>query len=384
LVAVASAAWMILRFPGRYQWDFMVYHAAGQRFAAGVDPYGPIAGLPQYLHYIYPPITAAVFAPLAGLGDTAAKILWFALKLAAFAGMFAMWKRATGVRRTPVPSSFFFVVAMGSALLVDFTAGNIATFEQFVLWIGFAGLLHRRYWLFAICTVLAAQFKLTPVFFLGLLLVIDEKPRWGWFAGSTAMFAAVTGTNLLIFPRLSREFLVGVSSIHERGWSDPAMLGAAQDTVETLQQLGLTVPEAVAYLLYGAAAIAVFVYTIRWWLARRGTEVDRVVIVLVSLATYALVMPRMKDYSFVALLPVAWYVLARPRVELLSLAAIAVLIPRTLPQLGLPVPLLTIPYTYEPLIAAGVLWWMLLHDAAGAEVEEGAAEGEAVGELVAV
>lgn len=352
---------MIVHTPSRYGWDFAVYHVAGQRFASGADPYGPIPGLPDYLHYVYPPITAALFTPFAGLSDTAGKLLWLVLKLGAFAGMFALWKRATEIRRTPVPSLFFFVVAMGSALLIDFTTGNIATFEQCVLWIGFVALLDRRYWLFALCTVLAAQFKLTPVFFLGLLLVIDEKPRWGWFAGATALFIAVTGANLLFFPRLSREFLLSISSLHERGWADPAMLGAAQDIVDSIAALGVPAPQALAYLLYGGVAVAVLVYTLRWRLARRAPDRDRVLMVLVSLAMYALVMPRMKDYSFVALLPVAWYVLAQPRLDLLPLAAVAVLIPRTLPQLGMPIPLLAIPYTYEPLIAAGVLWWILLH-----------------------
>ena len=66
-----------------------------------------------------------------------------------------------------MPPVFFFTFAFGSAALVDFTAGNIAVFEQLVLWLAFAALLARRRWTFALLVVLAAQCKLTPVFFLG-------------------------------------------------------------------------------------------------------------------------------------------------------------------------------------------------------------------------
>jgi hypothetical protein len=81
--------------------------------------------------------------------------------------------------------------------------------------------------------------------------------------------------------------------------------------------------------------------------------------VLVTLAMYALVMPRMKDYSYVALLPVGWYVLATHRELTASLAVLAVLVPRPVPQLKLWLPMVPQVYTYAPLIAALVLWSML-------------------------
>ena len=94
-----------------------------------------------------------------------------------------------------MPPVFFFTFAFGSALLVDFTSGNIAVFEQFLLWLAFAALLARRPWMFALLVVLVAQFKLTPIFFLGLLLVIDERPQWKPFVGGTALFATLVGAN---------------------------------------------------------------------------------------------------------------------------------------------------------------------------------------------
>jgi hypothetical protein len=61
----------------------------------------------------------------------------------------------------------------------------------------------------------------------------------------------------------------------------------------------------------------------------------------------------------VALLPVAWYALGGRQAVTASIAVLAVLVPRPLPQLKLWLPLVPQPYTYAPLLAALVLWTML-------------------------
>ena len=121
-----------------------------------------------------------------------------------------------------------------------------------------------------------------------------------------------------------------------------------------------------AHLLYLAAIATVLALTVRWWRARRAAAASEpLLLVLVTLAVYALVMPRMKDYSYVALLPVGWYVLATRRELSASLTVLAVLVPRPLPQLKLWLPLVPQVYTYAPLLAALVLWSMLTSTPAG-------------------
>jgi hypothetical protein len=167
----------------------------------------------------------------------------------------------------------------------------------------------------------------------------------------------------VLFPGQTREFLASVSALGERGWGDPSMLGLMEDLVDQLRGLRLPLPTAAATLLYLAAASAILGLTVRWWRSRRAIgKHDPLLTVLVTLAVYALVMPRMKDYSYVALLPVGWYALGRRRQRTASLAMLAVLIPRPLPQLKLWLPLVPQVYTYAPLIAAFVLWSMLTED----------------------
>jgi hypothetical protein len=363
IVAVAAALWQIVGKVHVYQWDVIVYWWSGRAFAHGQSPYGAIPGQPEYLHFVYPPIVAALFAPLAILKPSVAKLLWIALKALAFWLTVRIWRRTIDVEQRVVPPIFFFTFALGSAALVDFTAGNIAVFEQLALWLAFAALLTRRRWTFALLVVLAAQAKLTPVFFLGLLLVVDDRPHWGPFVGGGALMAALVGSNVLLFPAQTREFLASVSALGERGWGDPSTLGVMQDLVDQLRGLRLPLPEATAYALYLAAVAFVLAQTLRWWRARNAADASRrVEIVLVTLAAYALVMPRMKDYSYVALLPVAWYVLAGRQAVTASIAVLAVLVPRPLPQLKLWLPLVPQAYVYAPLLAALVLWSMLTAD----------------------
>ena len=360
-IVVGAALWQILSQLGAYQWDVVVYWWGGRAFAHRQSPYGAIPGQPVYLHFVYPPLLAAVFAPMSALNVGATKLLWIALKAVAFLATIRLWTRATGVRSIPVPPIFFFTFAFGAAALVDFTAGNIAVFEQFVLWLGFTALLADRPWSFAIAVALAAQFKLTPVFFLGILLVVGDRPKLAPFVGGSVLFLTLFGANFVLMPAQAREFLTSVQSLGERGWGDPSTLGVMQDLVDQLRGVGIPVAPAVAYLLYLAAVVAILAITVRWWRARAAERHgDRLVIILVSVAVYALVMPRMKDYSYVALFPVGWYVLSLQPFRTGSIAVFAALLPRPLPQLKLWLPGVTQAYVYAPLAGALVVWAALV------------------------
>ncbi len=324
-----------------------------------------IPGQADYLHFVYPPLMAAVFAPMAALNLNATKLLWIMLKAGAFWATVRLWMRATRVDAIPIPRIFFFTFAFGAAALVDFTAGNIAVFEQLVLWIAFTALLSRRPWVFAILVALLAQFKLTPAFFLGVLLFVETQPLWMPFVGGCALFLGLFGANFVLMPAQAHEFLTSVSSLGERGWGDPSTLGVMQDLVDQLQGVGIPLPPAVAYLLYIVAAGAILVLTVRWWLrARAAGRIDPVVIsARVALATYAaevMLAYRKVSPRYVALLPVGWYALSQTPFNTGSLVVFAALMPRPLPQLKLWLPGVTQVYVYAPLAGALVVWSALL------------------------
>src|SRR4051812_19921764 len=91
LIVVAAALWQVLSQLGTYQWDVIVYWWGGRAFIDGRSPYGAIPNQPDYLHFVYPPLVAAVFVPLAKLNLAAAKLVWIAAKAAAFWATIRMW-----------------------------------------------------------------------------------------------------------------------------------------------------------------------------------------------------------------------------------------------------------------------------------------------------
>ena len=68
---VAAVLWQVVGKLHLYQWDVVVYWWGGRAFVHGASPYGAIPGQPEYLHFVYPPLAAALFAPLASLNASA-------------------------------------------------------------------------------------------------------------------------------------------------------------------------------------------------------------------------------------------------------------------------------------------------------------------------
>jgi alpha-1,2-mannosyltransferase len=94
LVVQGVYGWAALsRGPGKS--DFWTFWHAGRVVLHGGDPYPAIATLPHvadkwFAPFVYPPVAAFLFAPLAALPFTVAKFLYFALNLVAVAAALRM------------------------------------------------------------------------------------------------------------------------------------------------------------------------------------------------------------------------------------------------------------------------------------------------------
>lgn len=185
--------------------DFEVYHRTGQRFAAGESLYQTGDG-----HYMfkYLPSSAAVYLPFAVLPMEAAKALWFALSIAAFAGALVLM-----LRLMPDVHGFVPVVAtliVGKYLLHELRLGQINTFVMLVsllvvsalsrspkadraagLWAGLATaikpyaalfvaylVVKRRWAAAAIALAATAVAQVVPVIFYGVDGTIGQLKLW--------------------------------------------------------------------------------------------------------------------------------------------------------------------------------------------------------------
>jgi hypothetical protein len=195
------------------QWDLEAWLAMGHAFREGRDPYVTVNHLP----FIYPPIAVPLLAPLSLMPDRVAAWVWMALKLAALAGLVAIWRNFVELRGTAL-EIVYFIFAFGS-------------------------------W-FCVAVVATAQVKISPALMLGALLVVPERPRWCAFAASSAAFLASLGLQRQLAPEWFAIFAFRAGSVDERGPSNPALLSLFRDLF----------PEAGLALALWAAAVLVVVF----------------------------------------------------------------------------------------------------------------------------
>jgi hypothetical protein len=369
-LALAAAAGLIILVGARwdsYQWDFHMFYGAARDFAAGQSPYRG-----EGLSFYHPPVLLYVYRLFTFMPVPLAYTVWYALKIGALAALFAIWHRDFVRLRWHVSYVVYFVLAFQGAIYADLVAGNVSVFEEVLLWFGFACLLRGQYLLFGVCVVLAAQVKLTPIFFAVLLLLACDRPRWGDFFATVAGFVAVFSLNQWLQPDLFRSFWLVSAQLDERG-DNLSQLALIRDVFDRFLGATFTRSSRIDELLFLSFAAAVFL--VSWWVVaayRRGAEtIDQRLLICFSCFVLALISPRFKVYTYILLLIPTLYLVARVDWRRVSVAGVVILVLVVFPQPGTLLPfraLIDIVSSHQPLFAAAVIWgvyvWFLSQAAA--------------------
>ncbi len=313
-----------------YQWDFHMFMGAARDFAAGQSPYRGMG-----LSFFHPPITLHVYWLFTFLPVAVACTLWYALKLGAMARLFMIWNRDFVPLPIHFTTVFFFLLAYSGALYSDIVSGNVSIFEELVLWYGFVSLLRGRHLTFGLCVVLAAQVKLTPIFFAGLFLVAGERPKWGAFFATLAGFAALFSLNHWLEPELFERFWWASAQLDERGSQNASLLALVRDVSDLIFGTAATSSSRLDELVYLAGAL--FVMAVSWLFVaryRRSTAApDLRLLIAFSCFVFALVSPRFKVYTCILLLAPTWYVIRSARWhQSAAIATVLLLVVVLLPQ----------------------------------------------------
>ena len=340
-----------------YQWDFYLAYGSGKDFLNGVSPYRG-----EGLSFYQSPLTLYLYGLVARLPFFVAYELWLVLKVCAFAGLLWIWNRHfIQLQRTWWMVAYFSLAFAGS-VYADVVSGNVSIFEQLGLWLGFDALLRAKYLRFCLLLILISQFKLTPIFFCVLLLLVPKLPQWKWFAACCAGFVAVFSLNVILESSLLRQFFDVASDLDERGTGNPSTLALIRDSFDLGRggqySVGTHFDEAVFF----AIALAVGVLTLVALALYRRTEPQadsRVVIYLTCLA-YCLMVPRLKSYSYIVLLmPVLHLFGMLPRRFLVGATAAGLAAMVMLPHGNSSLPFYSAAdlfYQYLPLMAAFSAW----------------------------
>ncbi len=337
----------IAREPRDFHVNFKIYYYAATALSQGQDPYDQdvLAGLAggQYvLPYGYPPAPLHLFRPLALLDYATASAIFVIVKFAAFAFLMWLWQRVFLERSWDGPFFLLCLFGFNYTVYFDLQTGNISIFEQVLLWLGFYAYLREKYFPFVVCVVLAASFKITPVFFLVLLLFIEGRKKWYWAGAGAALFLLTLGLSWLLHADIVHGFfdnidkMKGIVNVDQQAeikddWLVPAtwpLLKALSGSVSG--KVGVNLPSFVPLAVFAGICCAVLGVTTHAFLNKAPDDPRerRVFLIMFACIVYLLVTPRLMTYSYVLALAPAYYIVIRAgKIEgiavLLALAAIS-------------------------------------------------------------
>jgi hypothetical protein len=168
----------------------------------------------------------------------------------------------------------FFIFAYGATIYSDLVAGNVSIFEQLLLWIGFSELLRGRHLLFALCVIVAAQVKITPILFAGLLIAACEPPK-----------------------------------LDERGVECTSFLALVRDVFDLALGKDFTqrsLLDEVAFLsIVGAVGVSSLIAWLKY--RKRALQIDPRLLICFACVVFVLISPRFKIYSYIVVLAPTLY-----------------------------------------------------------------------------
>jgi len=367
VVVVGVAAADISGNIQKYQWDLRVYYYAPVAATLGLDAYNPYVvnqnfGTSVRLPFVYPPLILKALQVLSVFDYETVYQIWLVLKLIALVALFWLWQRRFGADGPLALFLVFTLLAFDAAVYADFKAGNITVFEQLALWLAFLAFIRDRLTLFCVLIVVLAFIKLTPAVFLIVLLFDGSKHRWRYLGLSIAALVVLFLFNYLAWPEMFSSYLRNVMSISERASeSNYATLSLLQDDADWFTGHGLSVPTLLPFVVYALIGLAVLIAT---FVAVKGGgwsrfRTDRRLQVLLISVLFALLMPRMKSYSYMLLI-VPGYFLIRNYLPRRLAAGLFVILLLGFHNLGPVGESLGSVALYIPLFAAYLVWWLYL------------------------
>ena len=358
----------ILREPDQYQWDFKVYYNSPLLLAQGQDPYEAYSVL-KHLGakgaFVFPPVYLQIFRAFSSL-FTYDQCYWIFLftKILCFATLLAIWKKFFLKTTQLYVFAVFVWLGFYATFLIDFQAGNVAVFETMILFLAFVCFLKDRLGWFVFLIVFAASIKLTPIFFLVLLLLAPNRYSVRYFALGCAGFLSYALLNLILFSDLTRQFISeAMKRINESGVINPSSHGFINQMLRTsLSPFNLIPSSMLVNVIYLAVGICIVWTSWRAWklvkIVDEGNNFNRLFLILFSILVYTLIMPRMKDYAYMIAIPSVLFAIER----------FEILVPRWIVFLPLVLissgdsrpPLFRIFADYYPLFVASFFWYLYL------------------------
>ena len=215
------------------QTDFAAYYTAGQMVAAGLSPYRYLitperiiwtsGDMWQHSQYIYPPLLAAVFSPVAQtMSYLAAKYLWWLLDLAALCLSLSLSRRALRLPLWPWGAAQLMFAGLFHPMLVQLLRGQIDLITAALIggaFFLFARPGARRHEMWAgVLVGFATMIKFHAGFVFPFLVL---RRKFHAVAGFGLAVVVLIGLNLAASPINVQRYLAEVPRISQYGGDGP-------------------------------------------------------------------------------------------------------------------------------------------------------------------
>ena len=353
----------------QYLWDFRSHRESGKILASGSNPYDADT-LPPKIRttflYTYPPVTLFFYRLLAIPKYKTAFHIFLIAKSILLVGLVYFWKREFFKQDGAILFYVFCLLAFNSAVFLDMIAGNINVVQQALLWLGFSFYIKGRYKLFCLFTLIAASFKMTPIFFLILMLLPEDKNKYKYFFGAGAVFLSYLLTQYLIVPELFTGFIKNaLEVVGEPGGVVPSTNKLIAGIFEIVSKItGITAPSAFQSAIFIIIAAVIVFYSYKAIMRLKLAQVpNRAMLeVFVVCLVYALIHPRFKDYGYILLIVPSFYVIKNVHHTKITSFLFLLFIMSNWMMLFIVSSIYDIVWVFFPLMVVYCVWGIYLHE----------------------
>jgi hypothetical protein len=216
---------------------------------------------------------------------------------------------------------FFSIIAFNAAFIIDLIAGNIATFECLIIWSALYFLLQEKnFYIFCILIIFVSFFKITPILLLFLLVFSKTKKKYFYLSVSLAAFLIIFFLPVIYNPFLFEEYFQALTSLgaeidpkNPSTFSLIAYLITLMDFFGFISEQGIILISFCCYLGIILLILIIFIYWRKnvWDIQKSQFAYlkQRKVIICLFLIVFALLIPRLKDYSYNLLIFPSYYLI---------------------------------------------------------------------------
>jgi hypothetical protein len=298
---------------GYGQWDFRAHYYSARAFAAGLDPYSnadvnrlnttpyPVPGGHTYPYH---PYTLPYFQLFTFLPYATATVVYTLYNVLLTLLLVALWQKFFLRERVSILAfTVCLLFSFNGSLLLGLAAGNPAVLEAAILWGAMLCFIKDRPLGFLLLITLISFFKGTPIILAPLVLLLPGGLKNIKLLAWVLLPALLVWLSPLLFlPKLFSEFWAYSSAVRETGIINPCSYAFISEILAGWPWL-----VKIVYFIWIIAVVSVYLMIIR----KLDRRTERIGIVFLSLLTYALIVPRFKDYAYIQLLPISYFLITR-------------------------------------------------------------------------